>query len=204
MGRRLTTEQREAILRTGIRAFARQGYDRANINSIAAEAGISVGVLYKYYGSKEQFFLACVRQSLAVLHDLLDPAKLQNLAPAEIAEKFVRAAVEFSRENQDVILLYHQITNGGPGENTRALAREIESATSETYVRIMTDLQDRGVLRPDADPAYLAMAFDDLLMMLQFTGSCPYYEERWKIYCGERDEEKLIRQMTRILTGFMA
>ena len=52
MGRKLTDDKQGEILRTGITQFAKLGYDRANINTIAKKAGISVGVLYKYYGSK--------------------------------------------------------------------------------------------------------------------------------------------------------
>ena len=58
MGRKLTDDKQGEILRTGITQFAKLGYDRANINTIAKKAGISVGVLYKYYGSKEEFFLS--------------------------------------------------------------------------------------------------------------------------------------------------
>lgn len=202
MGRKLTEDKKTEILHTGIARFAQLGYDRANINTIAKEAGISVGVLYKYYGSKEEFFLSCVRKSLEALQDVLDPIRDAGANPREIAESLVRAAADFARDNREEMLLYHRITNWEEGERARRLAREIEEESSRVYVRLMTDLSRRGMLRQQVRPEYLAMFFDNLLMMLQFTGSLAYYDERWRIYCGETDREELIRQMTLLLEGF--
>ena len=41
------------------------------MRSIADRAGVSVGVLYKYYGDKEGFLRACLDRSLAALDEVL-------------------------------------------------------------------------------------------------------------------------------------
>lgn len=38
------------------RAFSRQGYPRANVRDIAAEAGITAALIVRYFGSKEKLF----------------------------------------------------------------------------------------------------------------------------------------------------
>ena len=96
----------------------------------------------------------------------------------------MRATANLARDNREEMLLYHRITNWGKGEETRRLAREIEEESSRVYVRLMTALARRGMLRQRVLPDYMAMFFDNLLMMLQFTGSLTYYDERWRIYCG--------------------
>ena len=48
---------RERILEGAGRAFAGAGF-RANVPAIAAEAGVSVGLIYRYFDSKEELFLA--------------------------------------------------------------------------------------------------------------------------------------------------
>ena len=58
MYKKLDEKTMHLILETGIDQFARFGLDRANINTIAKAAGVSVGVLYKYFGDKDSFFLA--------------------------------------------------------------------------------------------------------------------------------------------------
>ena len=61
---------RERILGGAGRAFAASGF-RANLPAIAAEAGVSVGLIYRYFPSKEELFLAvCGQQTEAKLDEL--------------------------------------------------------------------------------------------------------------------------------------
>lgn len=49
---------RSAILTAARERFAADGYDRATIRAIAAEAGIDPAMVMRYYGSKERLFAA--------------------------------------------------------------------------------------------------------------------------------------------------
>jgi len=51
----------ERVLKAGAAVFAREGYDRATIRQVAAEAGTSLAGLYHYFSSKEEllFLLQC-------------------------------------------------------------------------------------------------------------------------------------------------
>ncbi len=48
---------RERILEGGRRAFIAGGFRGTSVPSIAAEAGVSVGLIYRYFPSKEELFL---------------------------------------------------------------------------------------------------------------------------------------------------
>ena len=48
---------REQILEGGRRAFIAGGFRGTSVPSIAAEAGVSVGLIYRYFASKEELFL---------------------------------------------------------------------------------------------------------------------------------------------------
>jgi AcrR family transcriptional regulator len=50
-------EMRERILEGGRRAFIAGGFRGTSVPSIAAEAGVSVGLIYRYFPSKEELFL---------------------------------------------------------------------------------------------------------------------------------------------------
>lgn len=51
-------QTRELILSTALRLFREQGYGRTTMRAIAAEAGVSVGNAYYYFGSKEHLMQA--------------------------------------------------------------------------------------------------------------------------------------------------
>ena len=51
---RIPAEKREKILKTGIDEFAQLGFEKANINVIAKKAGVSIGIMYKYFNTLSQ------------------------------------------------------------------------------------------------------------------------------------------------------
>ncbi|MBU4229542.1 MAG: TetR/AcrR family transcriptional regulator [Desulfurivibrionaceae bacterium] len=53
----LAPEKRESIVRTAAAEFAEQGYQRASLNNIVKQLGISKGSLYQYFDNKEALFL---------------------------------------------------------------------------------------------------------------------------------------------------
>ncbi|SRR5258706_634476 len=56
-------EAKRRLYETAIKLFARQGYEETTMRDIAEEAGVSAGLLYKYFASKRAVVLA--------LYDLL-------------------------------------------------------------------------------------------------------------------------------------
>jgi AcrR family transcriptional regulator len=63
---------REQILGGGRRAFIAGGFRGTSVPSIAAEAGVSVGLIYRYFASKEELFLELCLSGT--------PDELRNLA----------------------------------------------------------------------------------------------------------------------------
>lgn len=52
---------RQRILRVAVSEFARLGFDQANINVIAEQAGIGKGTIYLYFATKRDLFLEMSR-----------------------------------------------------------------------------------------------------------------------------------------------
>lgn len=57
----LPEEKQKQILDCALNEFAEQGYDLASTNQIVKEAGISKGVLFKYFTSKEELFYYIIK-----------------------------------------------------------------------------------------------------------------------------------------------
>lgn len=195
MYKKLDDNAKLTILETGIDEFAERGLDRANINTIAKKAGVSVGVIYKYFGDKDGFFLACVRHSL----DLLDAVLTETVSHETDVEtgirSIVRALIVHAREHKNHNAMYNEITSGGCKKYARELAREIEGSSAAVYTRLLENARRAGTVDPTLNPQAFAFFLDNLFMMLQFSFSCEYYRERMAIFLGSDcvdNPEKLI------------
>jgi len=53
-------ERRDQLLELGINAFGARSYDDVSIDDVAGEAGISKGLLYHYFPTKRDFYVATI------------------------------------------------------------------------------------------------------------------------------------------------
>ena len=193
MLKKLSPEKLDEILETGIEVFAEKGLHAAPMASIARQAGVSVGVLYKYYANKEDFFRACLRHSLDSLEALLREVTSREDKLLNYSRQLIRALQAFSALHPSHIRLYHQITSSS-GDAARLLAAEIEGLSSRLYTRLISQGRESGALRGDMDPGLFAFFFDNLLMMLQFSYCCDYYKARMELYCGGMPEDSAVEE----------
>jgi AcrR family transcriptional regulator len=74
--RRLTAEERKTqLIELGGELFNSRRYSEISVDDIAQAAGISKGLLYHYFPSKEDFFLAGVERGAAQLLSACDPPR---------------------------------------------------------------------------------------------------------------------------------
>ena len=56
-------ERRAQLLSLGCKIFSENAYDEVSINAIAEAAGISKGLLYHYFPTKRDFYVAALRET---------------------------------------------------------------------------------------------------------------------------------------------
>ena len=178
-------EKREKILSVAVNEFAHNGFENANINTIAKKAEVSVGSLYKYFDTKTDLFLTSVDYGLKNLEVIMETIVQSDEDVMVKLEKLIRVAIEFSRRNTVLIKLYNEVTSESNAELVKKIATYVESVTSEAYKKAVIEGQVAGEIRTDIDPGMAAFFVDNLLMNIQFSYACDYYCERYKIYAGE-------------------
>ena len=124
MLKKLSEAQLERLLEAGVEAFSLHGPAGASMRSIADRAGVSVGVLYKYYGDKEGFLRACLDRSLAALDEVLTSVTAEEAGFRAYARRLIRALLQFSRERGGYVRLYCALAASG-GAAAQGLAEEI-------------------------------------------------------------------------------
>jgi AcrR family transcriptional regulator len=94
---RLDTEARRAqLLQLGMTIFSDHTYDEVSIDDLARAAGISKGLLYHYFPTKRDLYLAGLRHIAAEMLEQTDVAKLApELPPLERIRRGVDAYLTF-------------------------------------------------------------------------------------------------------------
>ncbi|MBO0867901.1 MAG: TetR family transcriptional regulator [Micromonosporaceae bacterium] len=104
---------RAAILAAARRRFAADGYERATIRAIAADADIDPAMVMRYYGSKERLFAAAAEFDLR----LPDPAQLSR---SGYGRALVRHFLErWEEDGTFVALLRAAVTNDAARDQMR-------------------------------------------------------------------------------------
>lgn len=201
---RIDDERKNKILEIGIEEFSSKGYEKANINIIAKNAGISIGLMYKYFATKEDLFITCIHRGMAILEKAINEIMQSDDKILIKAEKLIRTTCMHSRKNANYIKMYNEITSEkGSAERTKMLVEEIESKTSSVYISAIAQALAKGDVRGDLDPRMFAFFLDNLLTSLQFSYTCDYYRERFRIYTGvdvnEIDDEQVVTQLLKFI-----
>lgn len=110
-----------AILGAAREQFARQGYDRASIRSIAAQVSVDPALVMRYFSSKEALFAAAVDVDL-MLPDLSGVA-VEDLG-ARLTRHFLERWEGALSDDVLLILLRSAVTNEQVAERLRAVFAE--------------------------------------------------------------------------------
>jgi TetR/AcrR family transcriptional regulator len=194
---RLAEDKQRAILKAAAAEFARSGYSAAKVDDIAAQAGISVGALYKYFENKENCFLSVLEDGMRELEARLDEAMASNAEPWALIEAIVGLIPEHSRKNAEIIRLYQEIGSEGLSSIAEDFCRRFEGFSARCYSALLANARAAGLVRQDLDENFGAFCLDNVFMALQFSFSCGYYGLRKSVYLGEGkdvDDRALVEQ----------
>lgn len=141
-------ERRAQLVGLGIRAFTEKPYDAVNLDLLAVEAGVSKALVYHYFPTKRDFYLAVLEEGASELLELTRPD--DALDPAE---RLVAGIDAYLRYVDTHDAAYVALFRSGLG---------VDAVASATVDRTRAALLERlvdGLTRPLKGPA----PFPDLL-----------------------------------------
>jgi AcrR family transcriptional regulator len=198
----IAPEKREMILSIAVEEFAEKGFSQANINTIAARSGISVGSIYKYFSSKEDLYLTVVQLGYARLDEVLSPILESETEIATKIALLVDALFEYSGKYANLTRLYNRFTTEGNTELASRLADSLETLTAQGYSKLLQTAVDEGLINSTVDSRMLAFCMDNILLVMQFSLTGEYYRDRMHIYLGDtlaENKEQLKIQLLKFL-----
>jgi AcrR family transcriptional regulator len=122
--------RRRQLLDAAVTVMGKNGFHQMSMQDLAAEAKVSVGLIYKYFGGKEDLLLATIMRILDVFSDQLAPVMAG--AGDDAVGQFVagmRRYIQIVDENLDgVVLTYRESRTLGPAGRAQIKEREIATA----------------------------------------------------------------------------
>lgn len=96
--KQIRVEKRQLIEDTALRVFAEEGYHNASVSKIAKAAGISKGLMYNYFESKEQLLRALMADVLEEATKRFDLPKNKSIENEDVI-RFIDQSLELVKEN---------------------------------------------------------------------------------------------------------
>jgi AcrR family transcriptional regulator len=107
--RQIRNDKQDLLKSVAMKLFAVKGYHETSISQIAKEAGISKGLLYNYYQSKEDLLVALFSDMVALISSLLDPDNDNEITGKEMSEFFDKL-IKSLDENRESWILFYQLS----------------------------------------------------------------------------------------------
>jgi AcrR family transcriptional regulator len=165
-------ERRAAIVRATVRCLARDGYARLTMKRVAAEAGMTPGILHYYFRDKRAIL---GRAAATVMADLDRRVALETRGVRDARGQLralLRACLKVATESRDFWTVFIELW--GAALHDRELAR-LNRRTYARARRLLGDTVTRGVAAgtfrraaPDEAAAVILALVDGLSLQLTF------------------------------------
>ncbi|NLZ55885.1 MAG: TetR/AcrR family transcriptional regulator [Clostridiaceae bacterium] len=149
---------RAEILRAAVSEFAAAGFEGARVDRIAARAGLNKVLIYRYFGNKEDLYLAVLREVYSLLGEVERDILEHNVRGAELIEQLIDGYFDFLQRREDLvnILLWENLL--GTKYLQKLPHEAVGRSTLSTLEELIRDGQTEGVFRADFDPHQLVVS----------------------------------------------
>jgi AcrR family transcriptional regulator len=148
---KMRDERRKQILSSALKLFALKGLGATKITDIVRESGMSQGLLYHYFQSKEEIFVELIRHALEGMNAAARKLEELPLTPAEKIDKAVTELLRGMSENEDFARYFLLVAQANFSEaipvEAKTLIQKESDAPYEVMTRIMRAGQREGTIK---------------------------------------------------------
>jgi len=155
--REIREESREKIFRAALAVFARHGFEQASVRMIAAEAGVSPGLMYNYFGGKEDLLRAIYERGMRDVQESFARGD-EGGGPREKLERLIRSSFEIVRDNMEFWRLSYSLRTQPAASG--AVAGYVRESSEAIRRRLEGYLRAAGVENPEVEARILFALID--------------------------------------------
>lgn len=159
----------ERIVNVSLKLFAEKGYDTTSIRAIAQEAGISLGLMYNYFKSKDELLKEIFTRGSQDIHTSF--SKDTGETNSTSIENHIRKTVKLLKEKREFWKLLHGIRMQSPV--IQKLLLEMKEETGYIEEQIKQNLIEAGISFPDLEAKLLFASIDGMANHYLFYDNYP-------------------------------
>ncbi|HWI36765.1 MAG TPA: TetR/AcrR family transcriptional regulator [Burkholderiales bacterium] len=147
---------RERILAAATAEFAQHGFGGARVDRIAARAAANKRMLYYYFGSKDELFLAVLEEAYAHIRSAEHDLDLEHADPRAALKRLVEFTWNYYLEHPEFMaLLATENLHKGSHVHRSRRVRKLHSPLVDTLRAILRRGERQGLFRRGVDPVQL-------------------------------------------------
>ncbi len=147
------------IVETSLALFSEQGYEATSIRAIAQKAGISLGLLYNYFKSKEELLEEICKRGSADIAAFLESVSPEWQAMSGV-ERHIRQTIKILKEKRNFWKLIYGIRM--QSAVAQKLTQEMSKHIASVENKIMQNLIEASVPFPELEAKLLFATIDGM------------------------------------------
>ncbi len=154
---------RQAILAAAEEEFADKGLAGARVDAIAEQSGANKRMLYYYFGSKENLYVAVLERAYRAMRQAERELNLLELEPLDAIRRLVEFKFDYYRQHPRLIRLLagENMLDARFLKHSRHL-REMHGSISNILKAVLAAGQKKRVIKPGIDPLQLYISIAGL------------------------------------------
>ncbi len=192
--RALVDRRRRQIIKAAIERFGKQGYHATTISEIAGRAGVSVGLIYQYFGDKEDVLFLAILEVLDSYLERIPLAVAGSRNPLERFRATVHAYCRVIDANVDATVLAYRETKS-LRKARRNLVKQKELETNALIAGCVEDCARTGIFE-DVDVELLTYQ----LVMFAHAWALKAWHFRGKMTVDQYVDRGLAVMLNQVLT----
>lgn len=157
----LREQKRTYIMEAALEVFASEGFQHASISKIAQKAGISKGLMYNYFESKEDLIRSLLIQGLDHFLVFFDPNKDGILTEDEF-EYFVEESFKLIQSNTEFWTLYFTVIF--QPRVVPMIQEELATLSKTYFTKVKQYFSGKGIQDTLAETRFLMAVLDGVAL----------------------------------------
>jgi AcrR family transcriptional regulator len=163
----LNEKKKKKILKTLIKYFANNSYEKVDIEDVAKECKVSKGSMYQYFLDKKDMYFYAINESIKKMFELVESIDFEKINIFEYLEKSFESNWKLLSKYPNEYLLLERAIFGYDIPFKDEINKLFLNKFRETLMMIIIKSQKSGYIRDDISPDLILNFMEGAIMNIK-------------------------------------